>query len=303
MHASLHLLAARMVAVTPTTTKAGAAKNTGSSFTPLIFVALIVGVYFLFIRPRSQKARQAQQVKKQFELGDEVVSIGGITGRVVGFDDDEVEVEVAEGVNLTFLRRAVNARNPAPAPNAGGRGGATPSLFGRRLAQPVPSTNQDSEFEDSGFEDPEFEDSELDDPEAEHAGATDPGATDPGATDPGATDPGATDPGATDPGAEHSGAANSGLGASEGPGHDIGIVDEVPPGAVGADVAAGEAGHGGDEAEPDGEVGTGPATAPGAETSNGAAGNRFGGGGSGSRRRRGKRPGRGGGPGSAAGGR
>ncbi|HWG74593.1 MAG TPA: preprotein translocase subunit YajC [Acidimicrobiales bacterium] len=295
MHASLHLLAAQIVAATTPTTKAGAAKSTGSSsYTPLIFVVLIIGVYFLFIRPRSQKARQAQQVKKQFELGDDVVSIGGITGRVVGFDDDEVEVEVASGVNLTFLRRAVNARNPAPAPNAGGRAGGTPSLFGRRLAQPVPSPSQDSGFEDSEYDDSDFEESGFEDPELDHSGTADTEFEHSGIADTEATEP---EVGHSDPGASTGHGAGPDAGARD-EGHD-GVVGA--DGALGADGAVGEAGHGGDESEP--EVGASPGTETGGVSSSGAIVNRSAGGGSGSRRRRGKRPGRGGGPGSATGGR
>jgi len=59
------------------------------------------------------------------------VSIGGIRGRVLALDSEEVEVEVAPGVALTFLRRAVNARpqpagSPAPfEPSADERFGGT----------------------------------------------------------------------------------------------------------------------------------------------------------------------------------
>lgn len=58
--------------------------------------------------------RQQQTQAKQLSVGDEVVSAGGIYGRVVAMDGDVAEVEVAPGVILTFLRRAVNARTDAP---------------------------------------------------------------------------------------------------------------------------------------------------------------------------------------------
>ena len=96
--------------------------------TRCIFIVLVFGaIYFLFIRPRQQRLRQQQTQAREIAVGDEVVSAGGIYGRVVAIDDDVAEVEVAPGVVLTFLRRAINARPTAPPPNPGpaapGRGG------------------------------------------------------------------------------------------------------------------------------------------------------------------------------------
>ena len=85
-------------------------------------------IYFLFIRPRQQRLRQQQTQARQLSIGDEVVSAGGIYGRVVAIDDDVAEVEVAPGVVMTFLRRSISARPSAPTANPGpdrpGRGGA-----------------------------------------------------------------------------------------------------------------------------------------------------------------------------------
>jgi hypothetical protein len=59
--------------------------------------------------------RQQQSTKRELSIGDEVVTAGGIYGRVVALDADVVEIEVASGVVLTVLRRAVNPR-PATTP-------------------------------------------------------------------------------------------------------------------------------------------------------------------------------------------
>ena len=111
MHAILHILAA----TTSTTTK-GSGKSSSSTYTLLFIVVIFAAVYLLFIRPRQQKMRQQQRTTKQLAVGDEVVSAGGIYGRLVAIDTDVAEVEVAPGVVLTFLRRAVNPRpDAAPA--------------------------------------------------------------------------------------------------------------------------------------------------------------------------------------------
>ena len=74
---------------------------------PLIFLALM---WFLLVRPQKERVRRQQQLIASLEVGDEVVTAGGIVGRIVALDDDEAHIEVAPGVVMRFLRLAVNAR-------------------------------------------------------------------------------------------------------------------------------------------------------------------------------------------------
>jgi preprotein translocase subunit YajC len=109
MHLFLSLLAQ---ASTPTTV-AKSTKSSGSYVPILILVVLFGAVYLLFLRPRQQRMRQQQQATRQLSVGDEVMSAGGIYGRIVALDADAVEVEVSPGVVMTFTRRAISAR-PQP---------------------------------------------------------------------------------------------------------------------------------------------------------------------------------------------
>lgn len=109
MHLHLILLAQS----TPSTTVAKSTKSSGSYVTLLVILVLFALVYFLFLRPRQQRMRQQQTAARQLSVGDEVMSAGGIYGRVVALDADEVEVEVAPGVVMTFTRRAISARQPS----------------------------------------------------------------------------------------------------------------------------------------------------------------------------------------------
>ena len=101
---------------TTSTTVAASAKSSGSYLPLLVIIAIFAVVYFLFIRPRQQRLRQQQAESRQVGLGDEVMTAGGILGRVVAVDGDEIGVEVAPGVVMTFLRRAVSRRPGQPAP-------------------------------------------------------------------------------------------------------------------------------------------------------------------------------------------
>jgi preprotein translocase subunit YajC len=75
---------------------------------PLIFLlAMIAVLWFLLIRP--QRARQAahREVLAQLAPGDDVVTAGGILGRVSSVADDHVKLEVAPGTEIRFAKEAV----------------------------------------------------------------------------------------------------------------------------------------------------------------------------------------------------
>jgi preprotein translocase subunit YajC len=144
-------------------------KSSSSSELPfIIIIGLFVVVYFFFLRPRQQKAKQAQQKGKSFDIGDEVMSVGGIYGTVVGLNDDSVDVRVAPDVVLTFLRRAVNPRPPSAT------GSSIPDDASGLDDSNEESTYDDnpyggtSSFEDSGhFDDHEHPDGEYDEDESD----------------------------------------------------------------------------------------------------------------------------------------
>lgn len=71
---------------------------------PLI---LIVAVYFLMLRPQQQRVAKQRALVNSIEVGDEVVTAGGIIGRVRRLEDDKATVEVATGVEITLLRGAI----------------------------------------------------------------------------------------------------------------------------------------------------------------------------------------------------
>jgi preprotein translocase subunit YajC len=89
---------------------------------PLIFlVALIAVLWFLVIRP--QRARQAAHRNLLADLGpgDEVVTAGGIIGRVSSVADDHVKLEIAPGTEIRLAKEAVTGvvrRDEEPASEA-----------------------------------------------------------------------------------------------------------------------------------------------------------------------------------------
>ncbi|MGH9181144.1 MAG: preprotein translocase subunit YajC, partial [Acidimicrobiales bacterium] len=71
------------------------------------------------VRPQQQRARRQRELVASLAVGDEVVTAGGIVGRIVSLDDEEARLEVSPGVVLRFVRFAVNSLVDAPADAAG----------------------------------------------------------------------------------------------------------------------------------------------------------------------------------------
>lgn len=71
----------------------------------LPFVLIFVIMYFLIIRPQRQQAKKREEMLKNVRRGDQVITGGGIIGRVTKVvDDKEVEVEIAEGTRIRVAR-------------------------------------------------------------------------------------------------------------------------------------------------------------------------------------------------------
>jgi preprotein translocase subunit YajC len=84
---------------------AQAAPGPTGQFAPLLMMVLFVGVfYFLLIRPQQKKAREHQALVSKLAAGDEVVTTGGMLGRVTDVGDTFVTLEVAEGVRVKVQR-------------------------------------------------------------------------------------------------------------------------------------------------------------------------------------------------------
>lgn len=75
------------------------------SFLPLIFIFVVF--YFLLIRPQSKKAKEHKQMVEALAKGDEVVTNGGLLGRITKVGDNFIELDVSEGVTVKVQRHAV----------------------------------------------------------------------------------------------------------------------------------------------------------------------------------------------------
>lgn len=80
-------------------------------FLPLVLLALM---YVLLVRPQQQRVRHQRELIASLEVGDEVITAGGMVGRITAIEGEEIRLEVAPGVTMRFVRLAVNSRVEQP---------------------------------------------------------------------------------------------------------------------------------------------------------------------------------------------
>jgi preprotein translocase subunit YajC len=77
----------------------------------LIWMILMLAVFYvLLVRPQRRQMMVHRALMSSLESGDEVVTMGGIFGRIVRLDDEVVDLEVAPGTSLRVARSAISRR-------------------------------------------------------------------------------------------------------------------------------------------------------------------------------------------------
>jgi len=80
----------------------------GDGFMSMIMIVLMFGVlYFLMIRPQMKRAKEHKALIDALQKGDEVVTVGGVLGRITKLGENYVTVEVANNVEVQVQRPAV----------------------------------------------------------------------------------------------------------------------------------------------------------------------------------------------------
>ena len=86
----------------------GAGAGVGGGFESLILIVLMFGVlYFLMIRPQMKRAKEHKTMIDALQKGDEVITTGGILGRVTKINENYVTLEVSNNVEIQIQRPAV----------------------------------------------------------------------------------------------------------------------------------------------------------------------------------------------------
>ena len=84
----------------------------GSLFSLLPLVVIFVLFYFLLIRPQQKRAKQHKEMVAALSKGEEVVSNGGLLGKVTDVDDNFISLEISSGLTVKVQRQAVSQVMP-----------------------------------------------------------------------------------------------------------------------------------------------------------------------------------------------
>ena len=90
-----------------------------SSSMLIILVVFFVLMWLLMVRPEKKKQKKVEDMRKALTVGDEIVTIGGIMGKVVHVTDDDVTIETSEDrVRIQFKKYAISNNVKAEAAEA-----------------------------------------------------------------------------------------------------------------------------------------------------------------------------------------
>ena len=94
-----------------------AASAGGGMASTLVMLVLMIGIfYFMLIRPENKRKKEAEQMRSALKVGDEITTIGGITGTVVSVKDDKFVIETgAYQVRIEFAKWALSTNDSAAA--------------------------------------------------------------------------------------------------------------------------------------------------------------------------------------------
>ncbi len=98
--------------ISPAWAQAPAAAQGGGIESILLIVVMFGVMYFLMIRPQMKRAKEHKTMVEGLQKGDEVITAGGILGRISKVDDQYVTVAIAAGVEIQAQRAAIQTVLP-----------------------------------------------------------------------------------------------------------------------------------------------------------------------------------------------
>ena len=82
----------------------------------ILFGGIALVFYFFMIRPQQKKQKEQKKFIEEIKRGDQVVTIGGIHGKVLTVEDDTVSLEIDKGVKITIQKSSISLDSSRPAP-------------------------------------------------------------------------------------------------------------------------------------------------------------------------------------------
>ena len=80
------------------------AEGSAGAMNIIVMGVLLIGMYFLMIRPSSKRKKQENEMRNNIQIGDEITTIGGIVGRVVAIKDENESFIIETGVDRNKIK-------------------------------------------------------------------------------------------------------------------------------------------------------------------------------------------------------
>lgn len=110
--------------------------TSGSMMSTIIMIVVMIAIfYFLLIRPENKKKKEADQMRSSLKVGDEIVTIGGVTGTICAVKDETIVLETgADRVRIEFTKWAISnkVKPEAEKKAASAEKPARKKLFGKK---------------------------------------------------------------------------------------------------------------------------------------------------------------------------
>lgn len=86
--------------------------QTDGTFSLMMIAAIFVLFYFMLIRPQNKRAKEQRELITKLKKGDEIITSGGVLGKISSLDEQYIKVSIADGVEINLQRSAVNVVLP-----------------------------------------------------------------------------------------------------------------------------------------------------------------------------------------------
>lgn len=91
---------------------AGSAAQPDGTFSLVMIAAIFVLFYFMLIRPQNKRAKEHRTLIGSLKKGDEIITSGGMLGKVASIDEQYLKVSIAEGIEISLQKSAVSTVLP-----------------------------------------------------------------------------------------------------------------------------------------------------------------------------------------------
>ncbi len=98
--------------ISPAYAQAAGSPSGSDIMTFLPMIAIVVVFYFLLIRPQQKRAKETKAMLSSLQKGDEIVTAGGVVGKIAKLSDAYADVEIAPNVEITVQRSAISLLLP-----------------------------------------------------------------------------------------------------------------------------------------------------------------------------------------------